>query len=203
MSKTKDKAIQLAEEELNSNNTISRKKEKSDFLTLKAIACVQQEISVIHKTTEGYGYTYADLSAIYKELLPLMKKHNLGFIQPIVGTNLKTKIFHTEDESALPVEEIAEIPQGVELRGMNTFQVYGSAITYFRRYCLSSMLGLITDKDIDASGTQTKKPIKKLKLHTSKMGDVIKKLQSGEVSMKVVEKHYDLTDAQKNTLKLC
>ena len=105
MSKTKDKVIQLAEDELNSNNTISRKKEKSDFKTLKAIACVQQEMPIIEKTTEGYGYTYADLSAIYKELLPLIKKHNLGFIQPIVGTGMKTKVYHTKDENALPVEE--------------------------------------------------------------------------------------------------
>ena len=199
MSKTTDKVIKLAEEELATK--VNQK--KSQFPTLKAIACVQQECAVIHKGTQGYGYSYADLASIYKELLPLMKKHNLGFMQPIVGTNLKTVIFHTKDANALPVEEIAEIPQGVELRGMNAFQVYGSAITYFRRYCLSSILGLITDKDIDAAGTPTKKPIKKLKLHTSKMGDVIKKLQSGEVTMEVVEKHYDLTEAQKNTLKLC
>ena len=39
---------------------------------------------------------------------------------------------------------------------MNDYQAYGSGVTYFRRYALSSMLGLITDKDIDAAGTQIK-----------------------------------------------
>ena len=34
---------------------------------------------------------------------------------------------------------------------MNEFQVLGSAITYIRRYALSSMLGLVTDKDTDAA----------------------------------------------------
>ena len=43
--------------------------------------------------------------------------------------------------------------------GINAFQVYGSAITYFRRYALSSLLGIITDKDTDAGGEQVKPSI--------------------------------------------
>jgi hypothetical protein len=46
----------------------------------------------------------------------------------------------------------------VALKGMNEFQVYGSQLTYFRRYALSSILGIVTDKDTDASGEQVKKP---------------------------------------------
>ena len=34
---------------------------------------------------------------------------------------------------------------------MNIYQSYGSALTYFRRYTLSSALGIVTDKDTDAS----------------------------------------------------
>jgi hypothetical protein len=36
---------------------------------------------------------------------------------------------------------------------MNEYQSYGSGVTYFRRYALSSMLGLVTDKDTDAAGS--------------------------------------------------
>ena len=36
---------------------------------------------------------------------------------------------------------------------MNEYQSYGSGVTYYRRYALSSMLGLVTDKDTDASGS--------------------------------------------------
>ena len=39
---------------------------------------------------------------------------------------------------------------------MNTFQIMGSAITYYRRYSLSAALGLITDKDIDAKEKKLK-----------------------------------------------
>lgn len=40
---------------------------------------------------------------------------------------------------------------------MNDFQVLGSAITYLRRYAISAILGLVTDKDTDASGEQVEK----------------------------------------------
>lgn len=126
----------------------------------KAIADFQQEVPVILKETQGYGYSYADLPTIFEVINPLLKKHGLGFTQVINGTNLDTTIFHLESGEEL--KSSTAIPQGVSLKGMNDFQVLGSAITYLRRYAISSMLGLVTDKDNDASGeqviqTQTKK----------------------------------------------
>ena len=88
-----------------------------------------------------------------------MKKHGLGFMQELHEHSIITTIFHIE--SGEMRESKASIPQGVQLKGMNDFQVLGSAITYIRRYALSSALGLVTDKDIDAAGQQTqaaKKP---------------------------------------------
>lgn len=121
----------------------------------KAIADFQQEVPVIHKGTSGYGYSYADLPAIFEVINPLMKKHGLGFYQGVEGSAVKTVVFHVE--SGEQVESSTDIPQGVSLAKMNDFQVLGSAITYIRRYALSAMLGLVTDKDTDASGEQTKK----------------------------------------------
>ena len=121
---------------------------------LKSVAAFQQECPTIHKGTQGYGYTYADLPAIFKVINPLMKKHGLGFMQELHEHSIITTIFHIE--SGEMRESRANIPQGVQLKGMNDFQVLGSAITYIRRYALSSALGLVTDKDIDAAGEQTK-----------------------------------------------
>jgi hypothetical protein len=39
---------------------------------------------------------------------------------------------------------------------MNDYQSFGSGITYYRRYALSSALGIVTDKDTDASGEKEK-----------------------------------------------
>lgn len=115
----------------------------------KSISDLQQEVPVLLKETQGYGYTYTDLPAIFKVINPLMKKHGLGFTQVLNGTNLDTIVFHIESGETL-TSSVA-IPQGVSLGKMNEFQVLGSAITYLRRYALSSMLGLVTDKDTDAS----------------------------------------------------
>jgi len=118
----------------------------------KALANFQQEVPVILKDTSGFGYKYADLPAIFEIINPLMKKNGLGFTQLVSGTQIKTILFHVESGEEL--ESNTDIPQGVQLKGMNDFQVLGSAITYIKRYALSSMLGLVTDKDTDASGEQ-------------------------------------------------
>lgn len=124
----------------------------------KALAAFQQEVPVIHKATQGYGYTYADLPAIFEVINPIMAKHGLGFTQLMEGQSLRTTIFHAE--SGEDISSVTEIPQNVNLKGMNDFQVLGSAITYIRRYALSSALGLVTDKDNDAAGKQEQKPAK-------------------------------------------
>lgn len=125
----------------------------------KKIAEFQQEVPVILKDTSGYGYKYADLPAIFDVINPLLKKYQLGFFQAvdnIDGKNsIKTVVF--DIESGEQIESNTLIPEGVQLAKMNDFQVLGSAITYIRRYALSSMLGLITDKDTDASGEQKPK----------------------------------------------
>ena len=118
----------------------------------KALAAFQQEVPTIHKDTKGYGYSYADLPTIFDGINPLLSKHKLGFTQTVNGTQLCTTIFHVESGEELV--GCADIPQGVTLKGMNDFQVLGSAITYMRRYQLSAMLGLVTDKDTDANGEQ-------------------------------------------------
>lgn len=127
----------------------------------KKIADFQQEVPVIHKGTQGYGYSYADLPTIFEKINPLLKKNGLGFTQLLSGTAIKTIIFDVESGEQL--ESIADIPQGVNLKGMNDFQVLGSAITYIRRYALSAALGLVTDIDNDAAGEQVKNEKKEYK----------------------------------------
>ena len=123
----------------------------------KALADFQQEVPTIKKNSTGYGYKFADLEEINNIIKPLLKKNGLGYAQPIEGSAIKTIIFHVESGETL--ESLTDIPQGVQLAKMNDLQVLGSAITYLRRYSLSSMLGLVTDEDADASGEQVVKPI--------------------------------------------
>jgi hypothetical protein len=136
----------------------------------KALAQFQQEVPAIHEGTKGYGYTYSDLKTIFKVINPILKKHNLGFTQLFEGNSIKTIIFHTESGESL--ESVLDMPTDVSLKGMNTFQVAGSGITYYRRYSLSSVLGLVTDVDSDATGEETQKPKKQPKQTPTKKQEV-------------------------------
>ena len=131
----------------------------------KSLSDFQQECPIIHKSTQGYSYSYADLPSIFTVINPILKKYGLGFTQLIVGNTIKTVVFHVE--SGENVESFIDIPQGVALKGMNEFQVLGSAITYLRRYSLSSALGIVTDKDTDAAGEQEDKAADKPWLNES------------------------------------
>ena len=168
----------------------------------KALAKFQQEVPAIHKGTPGYGYSYANLSSIFNVINPILKKNGLGFTQLVGENNIKTIIFHSDTGET--IETITSIPQDVQLKGMNDFQVLGSAITYIRRYAISSALGLITDKDIDACGEQVKPVTKKvtktaLKSNSAEYKKVFDALRNGYTMDQVKEK-YTVTKAVESQL---
>ena len=162
----------------------------------KALADFTQEVPTIHKNTQGYGYTYANLSQIFEVINPLLKKHGLGFTQPLNGNLIKTILFHVE--SGESIESIIEVPQNVQLKGMNDFQVLGSAITYLRRYSLASILGLITDKDTDASGEQSKPILNENHKNWEKIKSVI---ESGQYTIEQVKEKYQVSKEIEKLLK--
>jgi hypothetical protein len=114
---------------------------------IKSLAEFQNECPIIHKDTKGHNYTYADLPQIFSVINPLLKKHKLCFTQLLENDGIRTIIFHVDSGEQL--ESFTNIPYA-KLGGMNEFQSIGSGISYFRRYCISSILGLVTDKDTDA-----------------------------------------------------
>lgn len=160
----------------------------------KSLANFQQEVPVIHQPTKGYGYTYSDLTTILGVINPLLKKHSLGFTQLLNGQELKTIIFHVE--SGEQIESIISIPKDVKLKGMNDFQVLGSAITYLRRYSLAGALGLVTDKDADAHGVQ--EPPKE-KLSDARFQIALQKLINKEIKESDITA-YDLNESQNKAL---
>ena len=141
----------------------------------KALAEFQQEVPVILKDTSGHNYKYADLPAIDEVIKPLLKKHGIGVFQPLSNLGngeiaaMKTILVHIETGES--IEETTPLPKTrmekvTTVKGekfvvcgfeqMSEPQAQGSIITYYRRYALASFLGLITDKDTDASGKSGK-----------------------------------------------
>jgi hypothetical protein len=162
----------------------------------KHLAAFQQEVPVIHKATQGFGYSYADLPAIFEKINPLLAKHGLGFTQLIetIGeaNYIKTIVFHVETGENLTSSVL--IPY-VQLKGMNDYQGFGSGVTYYRRYALSSALGLVTDKDTDASGEQVKTE-KKRTLDAKRFEEAVKAISKGQFTREQLEVSFELTEGQ-------
>ena len=173
----------------------------------KSLAAFQQEVPAIHEGTKGHHYTYSDLKTIFKVINPILKKNGLGFTQLLENETIKTIIFHIE--SGETIESSTSIPQGVKLGSMNTFQVLGSAITYYRRYSLSAALGLVTDVDSDATGEDPKQPTKITledpkhlpKITSEAYQKAIKAISDKKVTLDQIKAKYNLSEDQEKTLK--
>lgn len=131
---------------------------------------------------------------------PLLQKHGLGFTQTLntkEGTTyLCTTVFHAESGEC--IDSMVEIPQ-VALKGMNDYQSFGSGVTYYRRYALSSALGLVTDKDTDASGEQVKDEQpkqKKSKIDSTRFNKAIEAIKNGEYQIEQLIEKFDLDASQ-------
>jgi hypothetical protein len=122
---------------------------------------VSMEDIEIHKATEGYGYNYADLSTIVKVITPMLKQHKLWYFHRTdfnreTGCNIViTEVYNVDDENDF-VECRTIIDKDAVLPKQNHFMKEGSGITYFRRYHLTTLLGLLTDEDTDAGGKRVK-----------------------------------------------
>jgi hypothetical protein len=167
----------------------------------KALAAFQQEVPVIHKGTQGFGYSYADLPAIFDKINPLLKKHGLGFTQMLDTKDgidyIVTLIFHVESGENL--ESKVAIPH-VQLKGMNDFQAFGSGVTYYRRYAISAALALVTDKDTDASGEQVKDEPKKKPIDQKRFSAAVQAIAKGEYTREKLEASFQLTEGQTDML---
>lgn len=120
---------------------------------MKAIQQVQQNAGTIQKTTKGQvgsrEYKYANLNDTWDAIKDLMASNHLVVIaspttaENAVGSYFRTRLFHTESG-----EWIEETMMMVLQR--DDPQAIGAAITYYRRYMITSLLGLIPDDDNDA-----------------------------------------------------
>jgi len=178
----------------------------------KALSDFQQEMPIMGQNAQGYGYRYVDLAEITRIVVPLLRKHGLGYTQPLCDDGaIKTILFHYP--TGQTIESKVQMPMNVQLEGMNDFQVYGNAISYFRRYSLSSILGIVSDKDLDASGEQLKpenpntnsgrpwaKDFKK-GLNENDFNIALDMIKTGQYSKEKLIAKYKLTEEQLKTLE--
>src|SRR5579885_1806930 len=120
---------------------------------MKAIPNVQQNADPVKRESTGQvgqrQYAYANLVSTWETVKDLLKDNHLVVVQsPVTSQNnvggfFETTIYHTESG-----EWLSEVMQMVLTR--DDPQAIGAAVTYYRRYMLTAMLGLIPDDDNDA-----------------------------------------------------
>jgi hypothetical protein len=101
---------------------------------------VQREIGAISKDTKNpfYNSKYFDINSLLRQVMPLLQKQELVLIQPIQDGQVKSVIVDTDGGS---IESSMFLPE------INDPQKLGSAITYYRRYTLQSLLALQAEDD--------------------------------------------------------
>lgn len=108
----------------------------------------QKKVGIVKKDAKNphFKNTYASLTQILGEVKPLLTECGLVLIQPIDSNGVGTTII--DFENGQKVETYISLPSNLSP------QQLGSAITYFRRYTLASLLALEIDDD-DAQMTNT------------------------------------------------
>tara|TARA_R100000781_G_scaffold57061_1_gene36919 strand:+ start:1009 stop:1446 length:438 start_codon:yes stop_codon:yes gene_type:complete len=101
---------------------------------------VQREIGAISKdsTNPFYKSKYFDINSLIKQVTPILEKHKLLLLQPIKDGEQYSIIFDLDGGF---VESSLKLPTDLDA------QKIGSAITYYRRYTLQSLLGLQAEDD--------------------------------------------------------
>ena len=114
-----------------------------------------KEAKIQTKDGGSYGYHYADLADVIEAYREPLSKHGLAVVQPMIQRDghmvLMTLLLHSSGEwlaSEFPIAAYAKP------------QEQGSAITYARRYAVSSLLGIAAEDDDDGKRAQDAEPRK-------------------------------------------
>lgn len=116
---------------------------------LQALSNVKKEVGKLSKTETNpfFKSKYFDINGLIEQVEPLLEKNGLLLLQPILNGKVQSIIWHIETEQSIFSE--------VELQSFNDPQKLGSAITYYRRYTLQSLLGLQAEDDDGNKASQT------------------------------------------------
>lgn len=103
-------------------------------------------VKVRTKSGQEYRFRYATLDEILDVVRPVLSKHGLALIGSVNGDGYTARLAHSSGqwvETVVPVLAREDGPQA-----------YGSALTYARRYAITSLLPIAAEEDDDANGAE-------------------------------------------------
>lgn len=144
-----------------------------------------------------YSYSYADLATVMTKVLPILSEEGLAWItQPCYeGDNyiLRYALVHTSGQS---IEGTWPLPDPTQ----HGPQDVASALTYAKRYCFTSIVGVAADEDNDAQtapkADRTKRSIQREDVDPN-TGEVIDALLPQKELLRALAKQLD-TEHQKD-----
>ena len=158
----------------------------------------KQQIGKVSKNAKNphFKNNYADINALTAEVEPILLEFGLLMMQPIVDGYVSTVVMDAESGES--------ISSSMRLPDINDPQKIGSAITYYRRYTLQSLLCLQTeDDDAQSASTHVKQQKPKLPQDNFKKG--LTQIEEGKLSVEDFKSKcqgFELTEVQTAALKL-
>ena len=116
---------------------------------LQKIAQVSLEMPAMKKNTQGYNYKYFDINQMLEVMKPVLAKHEISLLQPLVHVDGKPAIETIVVDNTNGDSQSWTTP----LLELNDAQKMGGCVTYFRRYALQSLFSLEAEDD-DATSTK-------------------------------------------------
>ena len=170
---------------------------KTETNFYEKLAAVKAEVGRISKDNSNpfFKSKYFDVNSLLLHVEPIIQKNGLLLLQPIQDNLVKSIIL---DTNGFSIESAIVLPE------LNDPQKLGSAITYYRRYTLQSLLALQAEDD-DANLASKKVEIKAeedlkwLNKNTPEFNKAIEYLKNGG-NIATIENKYKLAKAVKDEL---
>ena len=168
---------------------MKKQEETVEVMTfLQKLHNAKQSIKKIAKNAKNphFKNNYADINALIEEVEPILLENRLLLLQPIEDGYVYSRIVDIDSgeicESCMKLPEITD-PQKI-----------GSAVTYYRRYTLQSLLSLqAVDDDANLSSEAVKS--QKQGLTQERFEKALEAIKSGSVSKQALFK-FELTKEQ-------
>ena len=163
---------------------------------IKSVRNVQLIVGTIQQVRRNdfAKFNYVDYTDVVVAISSALTSEGIMYYHTINGKTLHTFIVH--EESGEQMESSSEILD-MEAKGMNTYQVIGSGISYLKKYHLISMLGLATDeKSMDELIQSRKKPT----LTDERFEQALAKINAGTYTTEQLVSKFELTKEQKEKL---
>jgi hypothetical protein len=158
----------------------------------------KQKIGKVVKNANNphFKKSYADINALVESVEPILLENGLLLIQPIEQGLVSTLI--------IDIESGEKVVSSMRLPDIQDPQKVGSAVTYYRRYTLQSLLSLQAEDDDANSASATVKNTKPT-ISQERFENGLTKITNGEMTpdqFKQALSGYQLTDLQTKALLL-